>query len=73
MFDLKRLDKYIGTAKCERYDDMRAAKVEIERLRALISEVVGDERDWTDAAYALELPSRLAESGWFNRARAALT
>lgn len=47
------------------------AKAEIEKLRDLIGEVGSG--DWTDAAYALELPSRLAESGWFKRARAALT
>lgn len=50
-----------------------AFKAEADNLRALIREVVGADRDWTDAAYALELPSRLAESGWFKRARAALT
>lgn len=43
---------------------------EIERLRALVTEVLAG--DWTDALYAAELPSRLAESEWFKRARAAL-
>jgi hypothetical protein len=33
MFDLKRLDQYIGTAKCDRYDVLREAKAEIIRLR----------------------------------------
>lgn len=44
-----------------------------DELQNLIFEVLGDTRDWTDPAYALELSSRLAESGWFKRARAALT
>lgn len=44
---------------------------EIARLRALIREVGSG--DWTDAAYAAELPFRLAETGWFKRANAALT
>jgi hypothetical protein len=39
--------------------------------RELVHEVISG--DFTDAAYAAELPSRLAESGWFKRARAALT
>lgn len=47
------------------------AATEIEKLRAVIEEVGSG--DWTDAAYALELPSCLAESGWFKRARAAVT
>lgn len=47
------------------------ATAEIERLRGLVREVVSG--DWTNAVYAAELPSRLAESGWFKRARAALT
>lgn len=38
--------------------------------RSLVQEVIAG--DNTDAAYAAELPSRLAESGWFKRARAAL-
>jgi len=42
-------------------------------LTELIAEVVGPDGAYTDAAYAAELPSRLAESGWFKRARAALT
>lgn len=47
--------------------------VEICVLRDLIREVVGDDRDWADAAFAAELLSHLAKSGWFKRARAALT
>lgn len=43
---------------------------EIARLRAMLAEVV--EGDWTDAAYAIPLASRLAETGWFKRVREVL-
>lgn len=61
-------DEVTGVRLGSLYD---LAATEIEKLRALIGEVGSG--DWTDAAYALELPSRLAESGWFKRASAALT
>lgn len=52
------------------FEDRGALIAEVDNLRALLGEVLGG--DWTNATYALELPSRLAESGWFSRARAAL-
>jgi len=51
-------------------------KAERETLRALVREVFEDTDDCVGsdgAARALALFSRLAESGWFKRARAALT
>lgn len=56
---------------CAARDRIFHLSEEVDRLRALIGEVGSG--DWTDAAYAAALPSRLAETGWFNRARAALT
>lgn len=52
------------------------ASQEISRLRALVREVFEDTDDCVGpdgAARALALFSRLAETGWFKRARAALT
>lgn len=63
-------DTYKGRDLVQMKIHANQQSAEIARLRALIAEVGAG--DFTDAAYALELPSRLAESGWFKRARAAL-
>lgn len=68
MFGGKSFAQKTLESKGRAYDgDTRALERENAALRALVREVV--DGDWTDAAYAAELPSRLAESGWFARAR----
>lgn len=53
----------------------KEAAAEIENLRALLGEVIGDDNTYVGlegAKRGLELFSRLAQSGWFKRASAAL-